>query len=93
MSDGEDGYEQLVHFFAYSLFIYPITNWLVSPHRTYPRWKGALYAAIFLLGITVAQMVYENAEAGPNHYQLLNVSRYSNINAIKKSYRSANLIM
>lgn len=40
--------EQLVHFFAYSIFVYPITNWLASPRRGWSRFYGALLAATFL---------------------------------------------
>lgn len=54
---GEDNGEQLISFFLYSLFIYPITNYLISPHRSYPKWKGALYAITFLLGVAVLHMV------------------------------------
>jgi hypothetical protein len=49
--------EQLVSFFLYSLFIYPVTNYLVSPTRAYPRWKGACYAILFLALISAAHMV------------------------------------
>ncbi|RYH31796.1 J domain-containing protein [archaeon] len=35
--------------------------------------------------------MYENANKGPNHYQLLNVTRTSPISAIKKSYRALSL--
>ena len=49
--------EQLVSFFLYSLFIYPVTNYLVSPKRSYPRWKGACYAMLFLVAISSVHMV------------------------------------
>ena len=35
--------------------------------------------------------MYENSEAGPNHYQLLRVDRHTPISYIKKSYRSLSL--
>lgn len=35
--------------------------------------------------------MYENSEAGPNHYQLLNVPRSAPINAVKKAYRNLSL--
>ena len=35
--------------------------------------------------------MYENHEAGPNHYQLLKVTRQSSISEVKKSYRNLSL--
>ena len=49
--------EQLISFFAYSMFIYPVTAWLVSPRRSYGRWKGAIYAMLFLAAIFFVQLV------------------------------------
>ena len=49
--------EQLISFFLYSMFIYPVTNYLVSSKRSYARWKGALFAILFLATISVAHMV------------------------------------
>jgi hypothetical protein len=106
--------EQLVSFFLYSLFIYPVTNYIVSPQRKYPRWRAAAYAIIFLLTVSTLHMVvfvtctffgvnaisalfvrcdqmYDNMENGPNHYQLLRVTRDTPIAAIKKSYRNLSL--
>jgi hypothetical protein len=107
--------EQLVSFFLYSLFIYPVTNYIVSPQRKYPRWRAASYAIIFLLTVSTLHMVmlgtctslditvfyaprrpvsrqmYDNMENGPNHYQLLRVTRDTPISAIKKSYRNLSL--
>ena len=83
--------EQLISFFAYSLFIYPVTNWLVSPQRSYSRWKGALYAIIFLGGISWMQLMYENREKGPNHYQILGISRGDTLTTLKKSFKKLSL--
>ena len=49
--------DQLVSFFLYSLFIYPVTNYIVSPQRKYPKWKAALYAVLFLAGVAALHMV------------------------------------
>eukprot|EP01032_Pedospumella_encystans_P015473 gene15473-17693_t len=86
-----EGGDQLVSFFAYSLFVYPVTNYIVSPQRKYPRWKAALYAVVFLLAISTLHMVYDNMETGPNHYQILRVNRNTPLNVIKKSYRHLSL--
>eukprot|EP01041_Mallomonas_annulata_P000918 gene918-1781_t len=83
--------EQLISFFAYSMFIYPVTNYLVSPKRKYSRWMGAFYAMGFLVLISCCHVVYENREKGPNHYQLLNVRRDSSISVLKKAYKRLSL--
>lgn len=57
MSESSDTGEQLVSFFLYSLFIYPVTNYIVSPQRKYPRWKAALYAILFLAGVATLHLV------------------------------------
>mmetsp|Transcript_21976 Transcript_21976/g.36812 ORF Transcript_21976/g.36812 Transcript_21976/m.36812 type:complete len:391 (-) Transcript_21976:117-1289(-) len=86
-----DNGEQLISFFVYSLFVYPVTNYLVSPQRSYPRWKAALYAVVFLLVVSTLHMTYDNFENGPNHYRLLGVPRDSTLGVIKKSYRTVSL--
>ena len=52
--------EQLVHFFAYSIFVYPITNWLASPRRGWSRLYGAMLAATFLGTVAILHMMYDN---------------------------------
>lgn len=49
--------EQLVSFFLYSMLIYPITNYIVSPKRRYPKWKAALYAIGFLGLVSTIHLV------------------------------------
>jgi hypothetical protein len=88
---GDDGSDQLISFFAYSLFIYPATNWLVSPQRGFPKWRAALHAGLFLLLVSSFHMMYENHEKGPNHYQLMQVTRSSTVGSIKKAYRNLSL--
>ena len=80
--------EQLVHFFAYSIFVYPITNWLASPRRGWSRLYGALLAATFLGTIAILHMIYDNREKGPNHYILLDVDRGVSLTGLKKAYRN-----
>jgi len=83
--------EQLISFFAYSMFIYPVTNYLVSPKRKYSRWLGAVYAMLFLVAISMCHAFYENRERGPNHYQLLNVRRDCSTSVLKKAYKKLSL--
>lgn len=52
-----DSSEQLVSFFLYSLFVYPVTNYIITAHKNSSRWKGALYAIAFLLSVSVLHMV------------------------------------
>ena len=35
--------------------------------------------------------MYENSEAGPNHFQLLNITRDTPVNTLKKAFRSLSL--
>eukprot|EP01035_Chromulina_nebulosa_P030852 gene30852-41042_t len=88
---GNDGGDQLISFFLYSFVIYPVTNYIVSPQRSYSRWRAAAYAFIFLIGISTLHMWYENIEKGPNYYQLLRVTRSSTIGEVKKAYRNLSL--
>lgn len=83
--------EQLISFFAYSMFIYPVINYLVSPKRPYARWKGALYAMLFLGLISGVHIIYENREKGPNHHEILNVSRDGSITNLKKNFKKLSL--
>jgi preprotein translocase subunit Sec63 len=83
--------EQLISFFAYSMLIYPITSYLISSKRGYSRWKGAIYAVLFLSIIFLIQILYENKEKGPNHYQLMNVARYDSNTVVKRAYKRLSL--
>lgn len=54
MSENEN---QLITFFLYSLVIHPIANYIISPKRKYPRWRGILYTIIFLLSVSILHHV------------------------------------
>jgi hypothetical protein len=79
--------EQLISFLAYSLVIFPIVNYLMS----FKGWKGLMYAIGFLVIVAGSQIIYENIEQGPNHYQLLGASRERNMGIIKKNYKRLSL--
>ena len=83
--------EQLISFFVYSMFIYPISNYLVSAQRPYPRWKGAVYAMLFLLAISGCHIMFENREKGPNYYEVLEFSRADSFDKLKKNFRQISL--
>ena len=55
-----DSSEQLVSFFLYSLFVYPVTNYIITAHKSSSRWRGALYAIAFLFSVSVLHMVSVN---------------------------------
>ena len=83
--------EQLISFFAYSMFIYPVTNYLVSPKRNYARWKGVLYAIFFLAFISGCHIIYENREKGLNYYQTLGWTRGDSLATLKKNFKKLSL--
>ena len=86
--------EQLINFFAYSVCVYPVTNYLISSKRSYnkvSRWRGAIYAMFFLGFIATCHLLYEINEEGPNYYQMLSVSRHTTTAALKKAYRHLSL--
>jgi len=53
----DDSINQLASFFIYSLFVYPVTNYIVSPQRNYPKWKAALYVVLFLATVATIHLV------------------------------------
>ena len=83
--------EQLISFFVYSMFIYPVTNWLVSPKRPYARWKGATYAMLFLIAISGCHIMYENREKGPNFHEVLQFSRGDSFATLKRNFHRISL--
>jgi len=52
-----DSSEQLVSFFLYSLFVYPVTNYIINAYKSSSRWRGAFYAIAFLFSVSVLHMV------------------------------------
>ena len=83
--------EQLITFFVYSMFIYPCTNWLVSPKRPYAKWKGATYAMLFLVAISGCHIMYENREKGPNYHEILQFSRGDSFATLKRNFHRISL--
>lgn len=53
----DQGGDQLLSFLLYSLFVYPLTNYILSPQRNLPRWKAILFATSFLVLVTYIQLV------------------------------------
>lgn len=77
--------EQLVSFFLHSMFVYPVTNYLVSHNRSYARWKGACYAIMFLAMISTCHVVRFSRPKTPLLNQL-NSMMFTNICTQHNSY-------
>lgn len=58
MSDSGD---QLLSFLLYSMLVYPLTSYILSPQRGLPRWKSIVYAMGFLSIVTYGQLVSEKS--------------------------------
>jgi curved DNA-binding protein CbpA len=73
------------------MFVYPVTQWLVSPQRKYSRTKGVIFAILFMASVSALHIWYESQESGPNHYRMLNVPRSAGMSYLKKAYRHLSL--
>jgi hypothetical protein len=90
MEDDGSSDQQLISFFAYAVVIYPAANYLIS-RRQWPQHWRILAAVTFLVLVATAQVMYENAESGPNYYQLMNVRRGDPIERLKKVHRKLSI--
>ncbi len=93
--------DQIGSFLVFNFFIHPFTSYLCAqprakshePHLTTEevKWNkrlGAFKAIVFLCLVAAAQIAYDNHyEKAPNPYEILGVSRLSNIVDIKKAFR------
>lgn len=62
-SNSSDSGDQLANFFLYSLFVYPVANYIVAPQRKYPRWQAITYAIIFFMIVAYVHLVSENTSS------------------------------
>jgi len=90
MADDGSSDQQLISFFAYAVVIYPAANYLIS-RRQWPQHWRILAAVTFLVLVATAQVLYENAETGPNYYQLMNVRRGDPVERLKKVHRKLSI--
>jgi hypothetical protein len=94
MSDGQSGASDdlsgLTGFFFYVFIVHPCTAWILRPGR-FPRKKSIIYAIAFLAGLAAIKTGIEMKAKGPNHYQLLGVTRDSNPLEIKRAYKKLSL--
>jgi len=87
---GTDDYSGLGGFFFYVFLVHPITAWILRPGR-FERKKSILYAISFLAALAAVKTGLEIQQQGPNHYQLLDVTRESNPLEIKRAYKKLGL--
>ncbi|CAM9862300.1 unnamed protein product [Ectocarpus sp. 6 AP-2014] len=90
MSDTAESAGALGTLFFYVMFVHPVCAWILAPKR-FPKDRAIVYAIAFLATIAIGKMALENAERGPNFYQLLGVRRGSSAIEIKRAYRQLSL--
>jgi len=87
---GSDDFSGLGGFFFYVFLVHPITAWILRPGR-FEKKKSILYAIAFLAALAAVKTGLEIQQQGPNHYQILDVTRESNPLDIKRAYRALGL--
>lgn len=87
---GGDDFSGLGGFFFYVFLVHPITAWILRPGR-FERKKSIMYAIAFLAALAAIKTGLEIQQQGPNHYQILDVTRESNPLEIKRAYKKLGL--
>jgi len=87
---GGDDFSGLGGFFFYMFIVHPITAWILRPGR-FERKKSIMYAIAFLAALAAVKTGLEIQQQGPNHYQILDVTRESNPLEIKRAYKKLGL--
>ena len=86
----DEGADSLTSFLFYTLFVYPVCSWILSPGR-FSRRSAILYAVSFLAILAALKTGLEVSERGPNYFSLLGVDRLSSPSDIKKGYKLMSL--
>lgn len=89
-SAGGDDFSGLGGFFFYVFLVHPVTAWILRPGR-FERKKSIMYAIAFLATLAAVKTGLELQQQGPNHYQILDVTRESNPLEIKRAYKKLGL--
>jgi len=87
---GSDDFSGLGGFFFYVFLVHPVTAWILRPGR-FERKKSIMYAIAFLATLAAIKTGLEIQQQGPNHYQILDVTRESNPLEIKRAYKRLGL--
>jgi len=87
---GSDDFSGLGGFFFYVFLVHPVTAWILRPGR-FERKKSIMYAIAFLAALAAIKTGLEIQQQGPNHYQILDVTRESNPLEIKRAYKKLGL--
>jgi hypothetical protein len=87
---GSDDFSGLGGFFFYMFLVHPITAWILRPGR-FEKKKSIMYAIAFLAALAAIKTGLEIQQQGPNHYQILDVTRESNPLEIKRAYKKLGL--
>uniref|UniRef100_A0A6U1ZV61 J domain-containing protein n=1 Tax=Trieres chinensis TaxID=1514140 RepID=A0A6U1ZV61_TRICV len=85
-----DDLSGLSGFFFYVFIVHPATAWILRPGR-FEKKKSIMYAIGFLAALASIKTGLEMQARGPNHYQLLGVTRASNPLEIKRAYKKLSL--
>jgi hypothetical protein len=90
-SSGSDGdADSLTSFLFYTLFVYPVCSWILSPNR-FSRRLSILYAVSFLALLASLKTGLELSERPPNYFVQLGVLRSSPPADVKRGYKLMSL--
>jgi hypothetical protein len=71
-----DSADQLISFLLYSVVVYPLTNYILSPERGIPKWRAIVLATGLLAIVAYLQLVsfFDSCTIHLNYFKLLELS-------------------